>query len=357
MVVFLGVAYAGAPLKYAANMDPAAMAWLKFAACAAAIGVAGAALCRYADVIAEKTRLSATWIGLLLLATVTSLPELVTGASAVTIADVPDIAVGDALGSCVFNLAMLVVVDFLHRRESIYRQASQGHVLSAAFGVALIGFVGLNILIGERAGALALGHVGAYTPVIVALYVLAMRMVFAYERAQMQQFAGEVAERYSGLTLRQAASRYAAAAAVVAAAGAWLPFIGAELAEAMGWRKSFVGTLFVAGATSLPELAVTVSALRLGALDMAIGNLLGSNLFDVLVLAIDDLAYTRGPLLADVSPTHAATALSAMAMSGVAIVGLRYRPGGRVLRTVGWTSLALFALYLLNSYFHFLHGD
>jgi cation:H+ antiporter len=333
-----------------------AIVWLKFALCAVAIGVAGRALSRYADVIAEKTRWSATWAGLILLATVTSLPELVTGLSAVTVAGVPDIAVGDALGSCVFNLAILVVIDSLHRKESIYRLASQGHVLSAAFGVALIGVVGLNVLIGERARDLALGHVGVYVPVIAVVYVLAMRMVFVYERAQMQRFVGEVAERYPRLTLRQAIARYAAAATIIAVAGAWLPFVGAELAETMGWRESFVGTLFVAGATSLPELAVTVSALRLGALDMAIGNLLGSNLFDVLVVAIDDLAFARGPLLAHVSPIHAASAVSAMVMSGVAIIGLLYRPGGRVLRTVGWASLALLALYILNSYLLFVHG-
>jgi cation:H+ antiporter len=340
-------------------MDPAAigLVWLKFAACATAIGVAGGALSRYADVIADKTRWSATWVGLILLAAVTSLPELVTGVSAVTVAGVPDIAVGDALGSCVFNLAILVVVDFMYRGESIYRVASQGHVLSAAFGVALIGFVGLNILIGGRIGAFALGHMGAYSPLIALLYVLAMRMVFTYERAHLRRFAGEVAERYPRLTLRQAIARYAAAAAIIAAAGAWLPFVGAELAATMGWRKSFVGTLFVAGATSLPELAVTISALRLGALDMAIGNLLGSNLFDVLVIAIDDLAFARGPLLAHVSPIHAASAMSAMVMSGVAIIGLLYRPATRMLRTVGWTSIALFALYLLNSYLLFLHGD
>jgi len=66
----------------------------------------------------------------------------------------------------------------------------------------------------------------------------------------------------------------------------------------MGWGQSFVGTLLVAGVTSAPEAAVTISALRIGALDMAIANLLGSNLFDIVILAVDDLFYTEGPLLA-----------------------------------------------------------
>jgi cation:H+ antiporter len=106
----------------------------------------------------------------------------------------------------------------------------------------------------------------------------------------------------------------------------------------------------------LPELVVTISALRLGALDMAIANLLGSNLFDVLILAIDDLAYMRGPLLSAVSPTHAVTVFAAMIMSGILIVALLYRPATRFRGTIGWASLSLLVIYLLSSYVVYLHG-
>jgi cation:H+ antiporter len=158
------------------------------------------------------------------------------------------------------------------------------------------------------------------------------------------------------MSLAQAVARYLAAAAVVVAAGTWLPFVGIEIADVMGWRTTFVGTLVVAGATSLPELVVTVSAVRLGAPDLAIANLLGSNLFDVLVLAIDDLAYVKGPLLADVSPAHAVTAFAAVIMSGTVIVALLYRPATRLHGTIGWTSLALLLVYLLSAYAVYLHG-
>jgi cation:H+ antiporter len=125
----------------------------------------------------------------------------------------------------------------------------------------------------------------------------------------------------------------------------------------MGWNKSFVGSLFVALATSLPELAVTLSALRMGALDMAIGNLLGSNLFNVAIIAVDDLFYRPGVLLASVSPVHAVTAGSAITMTGLAMVGLFFKPGGRVMRAVSWISLGMVAMYLLNTYVLFLHGE
>ncbi|HQS81459.1 MAG TPA: sodium:calcium antiporter [Thiobacillus sp.] len=341
---------------YLPTMLDLAVIWLSLLACLAVIGVAGVRLSRYGDIIAEKSGLSRGWVGLILLATVTSLPELVTGLSAVTLARVPDIAVGDILGSCVFNLLIIVVLDVLYRKESIYTRARQGNVLAAGYGIVLIGVGGFNLLL-YRAGTMpSIGHVGLYTPVILLLYLLAMRTLYRYEQAQVSEYVEDRVELYPHVTLNKAVQGYAMAAAAVAAAGIWLPFIAKDLAEAMAWGQSFVGTLFVAAVTSAPEVVVTLAALRMGAVDLAIGNLFGSNLFNMAILAIDDLAYLPGPLLADVSISHAASAFSAMMMSGLAVVGLILRPASRVYRTVSWISLLLLVVYLLNTLFLYLYG-
>jgi cation:H+ antiporter len=344
-------------------MNSLGLIWLQFALCAALIGTAGYQLSRYGDAIARRTGLSGSWIGLALLATVTSLPELATGITSVTIAHAPNLAVGDALGSCVVNLVFLVVIDFFFRKEPVWHRAGQGHVLAAAFGVVMLGFTLVSLLISQvkPSGAMAVAASATQlgfdltTPVLLALYLVAMRTVFTYERdhAALETVDVDVALP----ALRKAVIRFAMAACVVAGAGIWLPFVATDLANAMGWNKSFVGSLFVALATSLPELAVTLSALRMGALDMAIGNLLGSNLFNVAIIAVDDLFYSPGALLASVSPVHAVTAGSAITMTGLAMVGLFFKPGGRVMRAVSWISLGLVAMYLLNTYVLFLHGE
>lgn len=331
--------------------------WLSLLACLAVIGFAGARLSRYGDIIAEKSGLSRGWIGLILLATVTSLPELVTGLSAVTVARAPDIAVGDILGSCVFNLLIIVILDFMYRKESVYTRARLGNVLSAGYGIALIGFAGFNLLLYRAGIAPAIGHVGLYAPVILLLYLLAMRSLYQYEQAQLSEYMEERAELYPGISLKQAIRGYTLAAVAVVAAGIWLPFIASDLAAAKAWEQSFVGTLFVAAITSAPEVIVTVAALRMGAIDLAIGNLFGSNLFNIVILALDDLAYLPGPLFADVAISHAVSAFSAMMMSGLAIVGLVLRPVSRVFRTVSWISLLLLIIYLLNTLFLYLHGQ
>jgi cation:H+ antiporter len=335
-------------------MTPIILAWSKLAICAALIGIAGPKLSHYAEIIARLTGLSRAWVGLLLLAIATSLPELFTGISAVTIADAPNIAVGDVFGSCLFNLMILVVIDALSRDEPMYRRIEQGHILTAGFGIILIAFAGALTIVSRGELDLRFFHVSVYTPFIIVLYLVAMRAAFVYERRQKVELTPLKGERK--VTLAAAISRYLLSAGVVVLAGSWLPFVGTELADTMGWRTSFVGTLFIAAATSLPELVVTVSAFRLGVVDMAIANLLGSNLFDVLILAIDDLAYTKGSLLASVSPAHSVSAFAAVMMSGIFIVALLFRPETRLRGAISWVSISLLTIYLLSSYFIFLHG-
>lgn len=331
--------------------------WLELLLCLAVIGYAGYFLSRYGDIIAEKTGMSASWVGLILLSTATSLPELVTGISAVTFAGAPDIAVGDVLGSTVFNLAILVLLDALYKRETIYSKAAQGHALSALLGTILIAFAGFSLLLDHAGMSPALGHVGLYSPFIVLVYLISMRAVYSYERRTVSEYTEVSAERYPDVTLRSAVKGYALAAIAVVMAGSWLPFVAGDISGMMGWGQSFVGTLLVAAVTSTPEAAVTISALRIGALDMAIANLLGSNLFDIVILAVDDLFYTKGPLLAHVDASHALTAFTAVIMSALAAAGLIFRPRQRAVLGLTWISLGLLLLYILNSWVLFQHGQ
>lgn len=319
---------------------------LQMLVCAASIAAAGFVLSRSADALADAHGWGRGWVGLALLATITSLPELASGISAVALVDAPDLAVGNALGACVVNLAFLVVVDLLQHRQPMYRHASTGHLLSAGFGVVMLGFVTMSLVIGR--GAPQLPVVGLYSPVLLGLYLLALRSVFTHERSSRQtNVTAAAATRHvdRGCEWR----RFAISSLVVLVAGTWLPHVAEDLSEAAGLSHGVVGTVFMAIVTTLPEMAVTLSALRLGALDLAIGNLLGSNLFNVLILAVDDVAYLRGPLLAHATSGHAGTAATALVMTGLVIVGLVMRPQGRVLRRASWISVGLVAACVIHA--------
>jgi cation:H+ antiporter len=287
---------------------------------------------------------------MVLLATVTSLPELIAGASAVTLAQAPDVAIGNVLGACVLNFAMIAVLDALHRSASIYSVASQGHAIGAGFAVLMLGAAGLALLLG--ASVLAIGHVSLVTPLLFALYAVAIRTIYQYERRARIEGAEEGNDD-AGLSLAALAWRYAAAALVVVAAALWLPFLATELARQMGWSQGFVGTLLVAVTTTLPELTVTIYALRIGAIDLAIGNLIGSSLFNLIVLGVDDLLYRPGSLYEAAAAPHAVSVVAAAMMAGAVIVALIARHTARLLNVASWTSVVLALLFFANAWIHF----
>lgn len=322
--------------------------WIEFLLCSAVIVYCGAKLARFGDVIAEKTGLGRAWIGLILMSGVTSLPELITGISSVAFAGAPDIAVGDVMGSCVFNLSLIALMDMLHGPRPIFSRAEQSHNLSAGFGVVMIGFATLSI--SAAAGMKPFGNISLTIPLIVGMYLLAMRSVFMFQKRQMAAHIGEIAPdlQYGHISTKEAAVKYAVNALVIVGVATWLPFIGNRLAEATGLGRSFVGSVFIAMTTSLPEVVVSITALRIGAADLAIANLLGSNLFNMLILAIDDLAYHDGPLFSAVSQNHAITGTIAVIMTGIVVVSLMYRLEKKTALRIGWDALALILAYLVN---------
>jgi cation:H+ antiporter len=316
---------------------------LQFLICAAVVIWSGGRLARYGEPIAECTGLGSTWIGLLLMAAVTSLPELITGASAVALFGAADIAAGDALGSCMFNLVILALLAGC-TRASPSVGLHPGHVLSAAFGIVQLGLV----LLALAAGAVApvLGWVGLHSLLFLGVWVLAMRVLLQFERRRTVESSTQLAAAvpWDPARKRRLFTLYAATAALLVAAAVVLPGLAEELARRTGLSQSLVGGLFVAAITSLPEVAVSWAAARVGALDMAAANLLGSNIFNVAILGLNDFLYTDGSLLVAVSPVHGATAATALTMTAVSIIALSAGASPKR-RGFGWDSWVNLSLY------------
>jgi cation:H+ antiporter len=321
------------------------MIWLQFLATALVIVVAGVRLARYGDVLGEKTGLGRSWVGVVLLAATTSLPELFTGFGSTALAALPDIALGDVLGSCMFNLLILSLMDAV-QPEPLSARAHQGHALSIAFGLVLIGIAGMGLVADRRLPAM--GWIGLYTPALIAVYFMAMRVIFASERRRRAEETQEVAQEleYSAITLRSALVQYSLAAMAVIVAAVWLPRLGADLARQTGLGQAFVGSLFVAITTSLPEIVVSLAAVRIGAVDLGIGNVLGSNLFNLLILGLDDLFYRRGPLMADADASHVMSVVAIVMMNGFFLIGLTYKVMTKRF-VVAWDTGAIAAVYVI----------
>lgn len=325
--------------------------WLEFIVCTAVIVFAGSRLSKYGDIIADKTGLGRTWIGVVLMATVTSLPELITGVSSVAINNLPDIAAGDVLGSCMFNVTIIALLDFIHKKP-ISAAADPNHALTAGFGITMLAGVIVALFLGDSLPVL--GWFGISAVLFLVLYLAAMALLFRQQKRGLLQDHGDYEQ--SPVSKTRAFVIYGVNAVIVIAAATWLPMIGDRIAGQTGLSHSFVGSLFIALSTSLPEVVVTYTAVRRGAVDMAVGNLLGSNLFNMAILAVDDLLYFKGPMLASVQKHHIVTAATAVFMTAVAVVGLTYRSERKYFR-FGMDSLVIIAAFILAAYLLYMLGS
>jgi len=323
--------------------------WVKFIICVLAILYAGARITKYADVIAEKAGLTRAWIGLVLLATITSLPELANGISAVTLVDAPDLAVGNIFGACLFNMFTIVLLDFLYNlprgREPIFCKISSGHLFPASLGMILIGLAALGVILG-RIVSISFLNIGLFTFLIAIFYLIAQRLIYVYEKQR-----GEIgAIQYEHIEAKETYIKFIFFAAIVIAAGTWLPHIGAEMALVMGWGRTFVGSFFLGLATTLPELVVSISAFRLGVIDMSIGNLFGSNIFNLGILFVDDVFYRKAILFQNISINHAFTLSFLVIMTSMAIAGIVFKSDKKVFGRLSYPSLIMFIVFLLGFY-------
>ena len=332
------------------------MVWLKFLLSLIIILFAGTKLARYGDAIAEKTGLGRIWIGLVLLALISSMPELVTGVSAVALVKLPDLALGVLLGSCLSNLLILALLDVLHRGTPILSKASLSHIASAGLGILLIALTAGSILAGERFSGLSLGWVGIPSIIVFLLFLLGMWGIFYYERNQHPTSSPASPPQYGEDSVKGVWFKFTLAAAAVIGAGIWSAFIGEDIVEATGWSTSFVGSLLLAISTSMPELVITVAALRLGAVDLAVADILGANMINIAKIIAVDLFYTQGPILSSVSSVHLTTALVVAVMSLVVIVGLRFRQKRKAFIFTSWYGPVLVGLYIIGAYALFTSG-
>jgi cation:H+ antiporter len=305
---------------------------LLFLALSAVIVTAGTYLARFGDALGGRIGLGRTLAGMLLLATATSLPEFAVDASAAWLG-APDLAIGDLLGSCLFNLLILAVLDMLYRTGgAMLSRKSAAHALAAVSCILLTGTAVFFLLLGDRAhwGAFRLGP-GSVA--IVVVYAACARLIFfdqQYQLAHAEPEAGDSADRpVPQMTFRQVLAAYLASAAVILAAAPFLANTADELARRTSLGGTFFGTIFVALATSLPEISSCRAAVRIGAFDLAVGNILGSNSFNILLLAAVDVFY-GGHLLASSSPTHAVTGLAVILITAVVTLGLLYRAERRL---------------------------
>ena len=240
----------------------------------------------YIDLIDRTTKLSGAFLGGVLLSAVTSLPEFFTSLSATVFLDKPALCIGNILGSDLFNIAMLSVLVLLAMRSFRRADIGRGNIIVALYMILIYGVMLLNYF-----GILDVEWltINVITFIFVGIYTLAVR-----------HLAGESCENEAcddeepiTLTLRQIITRFALTAVVIVVASVVLTYITDAIAAKYNLGVGLAGAIFLGVATSLPEVASTIALVRIRNYDIAVGNIVGSNLFNFLVLCTADF-FTRG---------------------------------------------------------------
>jgi cation:H+ antiporter len=299
---------------------------------AAVIVAAGIFLTRFADAIADLTGWGRLLVGSILLAGATSLPELAVDTNAILLGQ-PNLAVGDLLGSCLCNLLILAVLDLSRfSRGRMLSPLASAHALSGMMSIVLCSVAVLAMLTRPRV-QLPMG-LGLGSLAVLVVYLGGSRLVYFDQRmAARPDTPGPdqavLMPAHSRTGLARAIAGFVVAGAVILLAAPHVAHAADELAGRSGLGRTFVGTTLVALCTSLPELVASLAALRLGAYDLAIGNVFGSNSFNIAMLGVLD-AVQPGPFLSIIAPVNALTGVAVILVTAVAISGQLYRVETRV---------------------------
>ena len=325
-----------------------------FLGAAAAIGFAGTRLAHVADALADRTGMGEIIAGAVFVGASTSLPGIITSVTTAWQAH-PQLAIGNALGGLTAQTAFLVIADLAYRRANLEHAAAS--VTGLAQATLLVTMLAVPMM-AASAPQVTVFHVHPASVVLFAIYGVGIRLLVEVKDVPMWQpvetpATVDEAEQAAAMPPDPRSDRalwlaFCGYAGITAGAGYAIGESSIGLVRATGISETAFGTLFTAVANSLPELVTAVAAVRIGAVNLAVGDVVGGNAFEVLFLAAADFAYLEGSIYAEVTPRNVFTAMTVIMMTGVLILGMlhreRYGPAN-----IGWESASILGLYAMSA--------
>lgn len=322
-----------------------------FAISAGSVWFAGWRLAGYVDALAERTRLGHAFTGMLLLGGITSLPEVAAVSTSAAAGNAP-LAVNNLLGTASINVLLLAMADLLYGRKALTAVAGRSATLMQgvlsmllATAVAMIATIGDVDLFGVGAGALALA----------ATAILALWLASDFEHRHVWEVVGETEgegeelrkdERSTGALTR----RIGMCAFLILCAGFFLSSSADKIADETGLGAGMVGFVLVGFATSLPEVSSITAAVRMRRYQLAIGDVFGTNIFNIMLIFLADLVYRGQPVLAEAGQFEVLGAILAALLTGIFIVGLLERRDRTIFR-MGYDAVGAVLVFALGLWF------
>jgi cation:H+ antiporter len=326
--------------------------WIKFLFFAAIVVIAAVKLAEYGDVIAVRTKLGGLFVGTIFLAAATSLPELIASISSFQLGE-PNLAAGNFFGSNMVNVVLLALIDLIIFRVPLLRKVAVSHAVTAALTTVLMTVAVFAILSDMN---ITIGWVGLDSILLIVMYFVGIWLIQRENSGPSASSAPAAVAVAPGFpTLKVGIIGFAIAAGILLMTVPQLVLSSTEIAAITGLGTGFVGLALLSVVTSLPELVAAIAAIRIGAFDMAVGNLFGSSVFNMLALGLSDFFYTDGSFLADIDPAFAMVGLIGIMLTNMALIGNLARVERKIL-FIELDAVAIIIVYLLGLYFFFVRG-
>lgn len=313
---------------------------------------AGTALARYADQLADKTGLGEAVFGAIFLGGVTSIAGIITSISA-AYNHHPELAISNAIGGIAAQTLFLSIADISYRKINLeHASASLANLMQ---GVLLMGLLALVIL-GMASPNFTIFNIHPITIGIIIVYVVVSRMISVAKEKPMWSPKNTTStvedtpdeDNIKKLKLRPLIIKFLLISVLVGIAGYAVGISGIAISNQTTLNEGFVGSIFTSISTSLPELIVTLAAVRQRALALAVGNIVGGNSFDVLFVAFSDIAYQDGSILHNITNYQSFLIAMTMLIVSILIMGLLYRQR-KGIGNIGWESALIIFIYLIGN--------
>ncbi|MEM7556291.1 MAG: sodium:calcium antiporter [Cyanobacteria bacterium P01_A01_bin.84] len=320
-----------------------------FVVAAIVIGLVGTRMCKVADQLADATGWGEAVVGAVFLGGSTSLSGIVTSVTAAS-GGHAELAVSNAVGGIAAQTAFLAVADMFYSKANLEHAAAS--IANLIQGTLLMSLLAIPLL-ASSSPQVSFWGIHPATLFIIAAYLFGLRLVSQAEEKPMwkpryteKTELDEPSEMSKvDVSLTRLWFEFLVYALILALAGFLIAQAGVFIAFKTGLSESLVGGLFTAVSTSLPELVVTVAAVRRGALTLAVGGIIGGNCFDLLLLAFSDIAFRSGSIYAVISQRQVFVISLTILMTGVLLLGLLKREKYGF-ANIGFESVLILGFYL-----------
>ena len=347
------------------------MIWGQFLVAAIIIIFCGIKLTKYADILSDRLKLGHAFVGAILIGWSTSLPELVISIGTSAYAKAPDITMGNVLGSNLFNIFIIVFLDLYYLRGPILRNAtSKNLMLSVVLSLIMVALAGTALFTHIPAIQVGPVTIGYSAAIIFSVYMLSMLMLYLVEKfGKVEEEAhrkivkkaivvkDQEKEKFMDVSLKLVLGKCLIVVVLVVATGLWLSKMSETIQKVYDLQEGFVGAVFLAVVSSLPEFITSMIAVRMGFHNMAIGALFGSNIFNIAIFSICDIFYIEKDIFTIVQESrlnHVPAAIGVILMTLVVMFALRGNDKEgeeRKSHFIGFSSILLAVLYAAAIYF------